>query len=184
MSQPAEIAELIADVRERVLYLKELGVTALKVNLPDIRFHIQGSSAEDVPTSRPSPDINFELPKKVETIQPAQSRLLSLPSLSNRKSSGVPAQVANEVVAAIDVSASVPAPTMPTSISGSGAVARRMSNLPEPTETIEQIRQEIGPACTRCKLHALCRTKVVNSVGNFDADLMFVGEAPGADEDL
>ena len=55
--------------------------------------------------------------------------------------------------------------------------------LPEPIETIEQIRAEIGPDCTRCKLSTLGRSKVVNSVGNFNAELMFVGEAPGADED-
>jgi DNA polymerase len=55
--------------------------------------------------------------------------------------------------------------------------------LPEPIETIEQIRAFVGPDCTRCPLHALGRSQVVNSVGNFDADLMFVGEAPGADED-
>lgn len=56
--------------------------------------------------------------------------------------------------------------------------------LPEPTETIEQIRVDIGPACKRCKLHTFGRKQVVNSVGNFNADLMFVGEAPGADEDI
>ena len=55
--------------------------------------------------------------------------------------------------------------------------------MPEPTETIEAIRAEIGSECRRCKLSALGRSKVVNSVGNFNADLMFVGEAPGADED-
>jgi uracil-DNA glycosylase family 4 len=37
--------------------------------------------------------------------------------------------------------------------------------------------------CTRCKLHALGRTQVVFGTGNPAADLMFVGEAPGADED-
>ena len=38
--------------------------------------------------------------------------------------------------------------------------------------------------CTRCKLHTLGRKQVVFGVGNPDADLMFVGEAPGADEDI
>ncbi|MEQ1921309.1 MAG: uracil-DNA glycosylase [Pyrinomonadaceae bacterium] len=61
--------------------------------------------------------------------------------------------------------------------------AVELPSLPEPTETIEQIRAEIGPDCTRCKLSELGRSKVVNSTGNFNADLMFVGEAPGADED-
>ena len=43
------------------------------------------------------------------------------------------------------------------------------------------IRTELGE-CTRCKLHT-GRTKLVFGVGNADADLMFVGEAPGRDED-
>ena len=47
---------------------------------------------------------------------------------------------------------------------------------------LEQIRNEIGD-CTRCKLSA-GRTKLVFGVGNPEADLMFVGEAPGRDEDL
>ncbi len=38
-------------------------------------------------------------------------------------------------------------------------------------------------ACTRCPL-APTRTQVVFGVGNPSADLMFVGEAPGRDEDL
>jgi DNA polymerase len=36
--------------------------------------------------------------------------------------------------------------------------------------------------CTKCPLHET-RTKAVFGAGNADADLMFVGEAPGADED-
>jgi DNA polymerase len=52
-----------------------------------------------------------------------------------------------------------------------------------PSETLQAIRAEIGPDCSRCKLHTLGRRQVVFGVGNPDADLMFVGEAPGADED-
>jgi uracil-DNA glycosylase family 4 len=51
-------------------------------------------------------------------------------------------------------------------------------------EALEALRVEIGPACQRCKLHTLGRTQVVFGVGNPNADLMFVGEAPGADEDI
>jgi len=46
------------------------------------------------------------------------------------------------------------------------------------------IKADIGPDCSRCKLHTQGRTQVVFGVGNPDADLMFVGEAPGADEDI
>jgi DNA polymerase len=49
---------------------------------------------------------------------------------------------------------------------------------------LQALRVEIGPACTRCKLHTLGRKQVVFGVGNPNSDLMFVGEAPGADEDI
>ena len=49
--------------------------------------------------------------------------------------------------------------------------------------TLQEIREDIGD-CTRCKLSTLGRRQVVFGVGNPDADLMFVGEAPGADEDV
>ena len=49
-------------------------------------------------------------------------------------------------------------------------------------ERLQIIRQELGD-CTRCRLHTK-RTTLVYGVGNADADLMFVGEAPGRDEDL
>jgi uracil-DNA glycosylase family 4 len=50
-------------------------------------------------------------------------------------------------------------------------------------EALARIREEIGD-CTRCKLHGLGRKQIVFGVGNPSADLMFVGEAPGADEDV
>jgi DNA polymerase len=50
-------------------------------------------------------------------------------------------------------------------------------------EALTTIRDDIGD-CTRCKLHGQGRRQVVFGVGNPEADLMFVGEAPGADEDV
>jgi uracil-DNA glycosylase len=51
------------------------------------------------------------------------------------------------------------------------------------TETLAAIKADIGDDCRRCKLHTLGRKQIVFGVGNPGADLMFVGEAPGADED-
>ena len=56
-------------------------------------------------------------------------------------------------------------------------------NTPDREEALQHIRAEIGD-CTRCKLHRLGRKQIVFGVGNPNADLMFVGEAPGADEDI
>jgi uracil-DNA glycosylase len=51
-------------------------------------------------------------------------------------------------------------------------------------DALSALKAEIGPQCTRCKLHTLGRRQVVFGVGNPNADLMFVGEGPGADEDI
>lgn len=47
--------------------------------------------------------------------------------------------------------------------------------------SLEEIRQEMGD-CRRCKLWQ-SRTRLVFGVGNPQARLMFIGEAPGAEED-
>jgi uracil-DNA glycosylase len=46
---------------------------------------------------------------------------------------------------------------------------------------LKAIREDIGD-CTRCRLHK-GRKNIVFGVGNVNADIMFVGEGPGADED-
>lgn len=53
---------------------------------------------------------------------------------------------------------------------------------PPATLTLEAIRAELGD-CQRCKLHP-SRKNLVFGVGNPDADLVFIGEAPGMNEDL
>ena len=53
----------------------------------------------------------------------------------------------------------------------------------DPVEALRSIREDIGD-CTRCPLHKQGRKQIVFGVGNPRADLMFIGEAPGADEDM
>ncbi|MFY9688529.1 MAG: uracil-DNA glycosylase [Candidatus Acidiferrales bacterium] len=48
--------------------------------------------------------------------------------------------------------------------------------------TLERIRTDITPNCTRCKLHK-ARKQIVFGVGNPKAQMVFVGEGPGRDED-
>ncbi|HEX4002044.1 MAG TPA: uracil-DNA glycosylase [Candidatus Acidoferrales bacterium] len=49
-------------------------------------------------------------------------------------------------------------------------------------DTLDRIRTDITPTCTRCKLHK-ARKQIVFGVGNPKAQLVFVGEGPGRDED-
>jgi len=80
-----------------------------------------------------------------------------------------------------DVAPTAATPSIPpASESESGEPVRLIRSA---SEVLESIRVDVGPACTRCKLHTLGRTQVVFGVGNPEARLMFVGEAPGADED-
>src|SRR5882672_3556193 len=51
----------------------------------------------------------------------------------------------------------------------------------ERREKLVDLYKEVQ-ACMRCPLHET-RTKAVFGAGDADAEVMFVGEAPGADED-
>jgi DNA polymerase len=53
---------------------------------------------------------------------------------------------------------------------------------PERREELKAVYEQAS-ACTRCPQLAATRRSVVFGAGNADADLMFVGEAPGARED-
>jgi DNA polymerase len=53
----------------------------------------------------------------------------------------------------------------------------------DPVAALKLIREDLGD-CTRCKLHKQGRKQIVFGVGNPHAELMFVGEGPGADEDM
>src|SRR5579859_1019437 len=54
--------------------------------------------------------------------------------------------------------------------------------MSDPIAALKLIREDLGD-CTRCKLHKQGRKQIVFGVGNPRAELMFVGEGPGADED-
>lgn len=55
-------------------------------------------------------------------------------------------------------------------------------DLEEKRQKIEKLREQIA-ACTRCALHK-ARTNTVPGEGDVNADIMFIGEAPGRNEDL
>ena len=189
-----EFSALLADVKEQILYLQELGVENLTVELPEIevsKFRVKGSKSVDlpvvsqeklerfVPTDFQMPKV--EIAKQVTDNQDTLSRrnllestkLSRLPTLPKRNS--FTSNKLNEQAREIEMPAKITTEEMPSLF---GDVK---PTLPETNETVEEIRAEIGD-CTRCPLHE-GRTKIVHSTGNLTADLMFVGEAPGADED-
>jgi uracil-DNA glycosylase len=88
--------------------------------------------------------------------------------------------------------AAAPAPPAlkPIAPSGFGTPAKPVAPPPSLFEivdrvqddSLDRIREDIGD-CMRCRLHK-GRTKIVFGVGNPKAELMFVGEGPGRDEDI
>ena len=61
--------------------------------------------------------------------------------------------------------------------------AKPEQGVSDPVAALRLIREDLGD-CTRCKLHKQGRKQIVFGVGNPRAELMFVGEGPGADEDM
>jgi uracil-DNA glycosylase family 4 len=70
-----------------------------------------------------------------------------------------------------------PAPVVVPLASGPSLFDERIEN-----DSLPRIVEDIGPRCTRCKLHK-ARKNIVFGVGNPKAQLVFVGEGPGRDED-
>ena len=75
----------------------------------------------------------------------------------------------------------------PVAIAPSRSDEPSVYDLPEQSAVdkaaaLEQLRDE-ALACTKCKSLVATRTQVVVGVGTVEADLMFIGEAPGQDED-
>ena len=62
------------------------------------------------------------------------------------------------------------------------ALARLQIVVPNKADLLAPIRERVR-VCTKCPHLASSRTQTVFGVGNPDAELMFIGEAPGVDED-
>lgn len=124
-------------------------------------------------------------------VAPATLRALGQPPA--RKLNPAPAPAAT--LAAAPIAAPRMASPGVTSVRPTSALVPPVTPPPAPTAigpalspelklaALNELRQR-ALACTRCPHLAAARQTVVFGVGNPDTDLMFVGEAPGADEDL
>src|SRR5258707_5875681 len=111
----------------------------------------------------------------VETVEPAKQ---ATAAVSETRAKALPLEATaiahSGAVAASD-------PTQQDSLFGDLAQPKPSLSQLQTKESMEDIWRDIGD-CKRCRL---CegRTQAVNTHGNHKARLMFVGEAPGADED-
>ncbi len=86
--------------------------------------------------------------------------------------------VSRDAAAARQPGAACPGSAAAPFLAGASADAQAID-----TDNLDLIRSDIGHDCRRCKLCGLGRSQIVFGVGNHRAPLMFVGEAPGEEED-
>lgn len=181
-----DLSILISEVREQVLYLQELGVEHLEADLPEFDFsaNTQSQSQQSVIRNSQSEYVVPDIPiiqksePKIEaprTSATDTSRLSRLPTLSNRISPPIQPIKENQPTKIVTE-------TMPKKeVINENVLFDIRQSLPDVNETVAEIQAEIGN-CQRCELCST-RTNIAHSTGNLSANLMFVGEAPGADED-
>ncbi len=137
---------------------------------------------------RPAPsDLRRALSDRLESLQ--QAGVMSLPKPRTKP------RPAAAVGVAVGMTQAAPAATPATTHAAVPPVAKLSPPGPQPFTAepptvppierpvlLDIIRTEVA-GCTRCTELATTRTQTVFGVGNVNARLMFVGEAPGADED-
>ncbi len=186
-----EFSSLLADVAERLKFLSELGVYQIDVKMSASRqiaeHRLEKTHFDNISESPPEKYIpNADLLKsavresrKPQTPKSRKSRnLFESAKLSEKKTAPPPdfPLATNPLETKIEQ-------IMPEKSNLKDSLYGDISEaLPQTGETLETVRLEIGTDCSRCRL-CKDRTQVVNSVGNPKAELMFIGEAPGADED-
>lgn len=193
-----KLSALAQDVSAYLAYLRELGVGG-----------VEDTSASLQPQAAMSRQQNAQATMRAEkappaAIAPAHNAALRRNAQASTKTDSLP-KSAPLAPSKANVAQSTPAQAPKTS-TGHTDMAKRTTrrtpeleppppqetlfgeitpkdeaSLPQTNETLEDIWNDIGE-CTRCPL-AAGRTHIVNSEGNRKARLLFVGEAPGADED-
>jgi DNA polymerase len=179
-----ELSELASDVREYLRYLNELGIEGLDVELEPEREPAESAPVAAIARDKIERFVPVE-PIAPRSVLPAEAKTREAPASGRRLDLLDSVRVADvrpaphpEPRPSKPVVSDMPKPTEPM-VTGPFGDSRNV--LPETGETIESIRADIGD-CRRCSLWE-GRTKIAHSTGSFSADLMFVGEAPGADED-
>jgi uracil-DNA glycosylase family 4 len=204
-----ELLSLAEEVGESLSYLRELGVDYLEaagtIETEATTQRLDGTSARaaDTPTTHDAQRSaalkrNAEAEARVPRTPPVETR----PAEPQRPAATPPPTAPLEEKTAPDIlyqstqttsteSAEMPkrkpvrtpdpVPPPPQETLFGEIKPKDELSLPREGETFADIHRDVGE-CLRCPLHK-SRTKIVHSEGNAKARLMFVGEAPGADED-
>jgi len=177
----SDLKTLVGDVRELLEFLDEIGGDTLEFD----GTYLDRARPNRTPDRQPT----IQTPMPPSTARPAERPAVASPTpvrqdLSSVLSNTRLSSVAQDRSANGSPTAGRSAPVI-SQVSGEAEKSenKTMSKTKDLSrhKTLDEIKNEIGQ-CTRC---GLCeeRTQVVHSIGDPSARLMFIGEAPGADED-
>jgi uracil-DNA glycosylase family 4 len=183
-TQAQSFRELVADVKEHLQYLSELGVEvfddaisegATRTNAAQLKPEL---SLKDVSNAQREPLKRnalaaAERENESKRVEAQTSREMG----SSQTTTGDTDMAKRTVKKTPELETPAPIETLFGTIT-----PKDEASLPRVDETFEDIWNDIGE-CVRCPLHE-GRTHIVHTEGNRKAQLMFVGEAPGADEDM
>ncbi len=189
---------MIAEVRENVLFLQELGVAGIEADLAVLQSSKKISLADaDRTGDTRQTQVKYAPPpaqenKQEETRQEEKKDARAgSPSLREKLATAKLSRFSAPGSSATEPGTVKPAPSfseknqmdtdVPKSAESLFGDISASNELAPSEETLEGIHSAID-GCRLCRLHE-GRTKIVNSTGNPQAKLMFIGEAPGADED-
>lgn len=186
MDTREEFLELVRQAKEHLRYYQELGITELgeAERLPTLSALANAKAAPTAPvefkTLLPTAPIESKAPAptppaKLTAPTPAVSSLPPMPPLIAMPDSPLLTLPLTKQEA---MPKSEDAPSLFGELESTPSVATPATPV---NETLEDIRREMGD-CQRCKLWTT-RTNLVFGEGSPQAQLMFVGEGPGADED-
>jgi uracil-DNA glycosylase family 4 len=177
-----ELLNLIRDAGEHVSYLRELGVGGVDDSSISTQS-LAAANRERIKREPAPPELNQTLRRSAQAAIRTDSPPANAPPAPTRqgvtRSSPEQTDMAKRTTTRRPKELEPPAPMQ--TLFGE-ITPKDEASLPRTDETFEDIWNDIGE-CTRCPLNA-GRTHIVNSEGNRQARLMFVGEAPGADEDM
>ncbi len=181
---PNELNELIADVKENLLFLQELGVSGLQADTavsPKPEQISKPAGQESLPRVPPPVNLQTESAEKKNAAGASRSRALEMAKLSRLSTPEAPGikPVTEDPPEPVAEKISMKEEPIKTdSLFGDISLT---NHLAPTVETLDDIHRSID-GCRLCRLWE-GRTQIVNSSGNPQAKLMFIGEAPGADED-
>jgi uracil-DNA glycosylase len=189
-----EFLSLVEELSNQLTYLRELGVEGIEAGgAVAFEAEAKGESVarQEPPSPRkspaPTPPYSSALRRNAEAETRAPTVEVKPPVAPSRPApparfSTQPAMESNQMATRKPVRTPDAVPPAPRETLFGEIAPQDELSLPREGETLESIRADIGD-CMRCPLCCEGRTKIVHSEGNTKARLMFVGEAPGANED-